>query len=540
MFLASVALLMPGSGQAQMAGPTLVMPFDRGAGDAHLYWLGEGVAVLLAEELSDLGANALSRPERIAAFEHLSLPTSVSLSHATIIKVGQLLGAADVVVGSLEVEDRALVLHARVIELDAGRQGPEVTEAGPLGDLLGIARRTARRLAGAAMPPGGTSSHQHPPVEAFENYVKGLVAETPTSQARFLERAVGLYSGYDEARLALWAVRSEQGDHASALAAARAVPRDSTVARRARFDAALSLVDMARYAEAFAELTALAEERPAAALFNNLGIVQLRRDGAPQAGMPTHFLTKAADAEPGASDYAFNLGYAYARQHDWSGAGYWLREAVRRNPADADAHFVLGIVLESTGAHVEAGRERDLARQLSAGYEDVPERATGADTVPPGLERLMRTLETPRVEQLDAAILGTLQREQDELARFHLDRGRRLVTDKRDREAIAELRRAIYLSPYLAEAHLLLGGVYLRSGRPREAVDALKIAIWSRDAVEAHLTLARAYLQLDDEAAAAAEARRAQALDPTSSEAKRLLDELAKRGGGQVPQRGPS
>ena len=35
--------------------------------------------------------------------------------------------------------------------------------------------------------------------------------------------------------------------------------------------------------------------------------------------------------------------------------------------------------------------------------------------------------------------------------------------------ALAELRRVIYLSPYEAQAHLLMGRIHLRAGRPGEA-----------------------------------------------------------------------
>ena len=49
------------------------------------------------------------------------------------------------------------------------------------------------------------------------------------------------------------------------------------------------------------------------------------------------------------------------------------------------------------------------------------------------------------------------------------------------REAISELQRAVYLSPYDHEAHLLLGRVYLRGGRLQDAIDALKISIWSSE-----------------------------------------------------------
>ena len=95
---------------------------------------------------------------------------------------------------------------------------------------------------------------------------------------------------------------------------------------------------------------------------------------------------------------------------------------------------------------------------------------------------------------VDQAIINTAQRDQRDLAQFHLERGRRLFEREQDREAMAELRRAVFLSPYEADAHLLIGRIHLRAGRPQEAIDALKISIWSRDGAPAHVALAEAYL----------------------------------------------
>ena len=310
------------------------------------------------------------------------------------------------------------------------------------------------------------------------------------------------------------------------------MPDDSPFARRARFAAALSLVDLERYDEAFAALKALDDRQQAAALLNDLGVVELRRGArAPAAdGAPTYFFTKAADAEPGATDYAFNAGYAYARAGDMKSSLYWLREVVRRDPADADAHYVLGLALVATGRQAEGAREKLLASQLAARY--ATDAARAAADVPTGLERVMRRLETPRAARLDQALLGGVQQEQQDLATFHLERGRRDVEAEQDRAAIPELRRAIYLSPYLAEAHLLLGRVYLRAGRAREAIDEFKIAIWSQETPEAHVALGEAYLQTGDAAGAGREAARALALDPTSAGARKLRDEIDRRGSG--------
>ncbi len=59
----------------------------------------------------------------------------------------------------------------------------------------------------------------------------------------------------------------------------------------------------------------------------------------------------------------------------------------------------------------------------------------------------------------------------------------------------------------------------------RGAVDALKISLWSAETAEAH-AVADAYLQSKEVEAARPEAARALALDPSSSEAKRLLGML--------------
>ena len=360
---------------------------------------------------------------------------------------------------------------------------------------------------------------------AFEDYIKGLLAETPATAIDYLNAALERQPSFDRARLALWDVYDEQGDHDRALAAVEPVSADSTYARRARFLAGLSEIYLKKYDEAFATFKALADVQPTPNVMNNLGVVQLRRGGTPQTGQPTYYFNKAADGDPGEPDYLFNLGYAYFQDRDPQAAIYWLREAVRRNPADGDAHFVLAAALAGSGTAAEAARERELARRLSSTYE--PSKRAG-DSVPKGLERLKNEIELPHARGVESRIAGSEQRNQEELATFYLDRGRRMYEQEQDRDAVLELNRAIYLSPYLAGAHVLLGRIHLRSGRLNDAIDALKIALWSAESAEAHAVLGEAYRQAKDLDAARAEAERALALDPTSADAKRLVASLGR------------
>jgi tetratricopeptide (TPR) repeat protein len=532
-WLAALAIVLCSAriGAAQGATPApariLVIPFENVTREGRFFWLTEASAVLLTDDLNALGVTALSRTERQQAFERLQVPAAAVLTDASVIRIAQLVGAAQVVVGSLQAEGDTMVVRARSIALDTGRVVADVTERGALPELFATFERIARRMA----PPSAKSSAdveaQHPPVTVFEAFIKGLLAETPATAISYLRAAMAGQPAFDRARLALWDIYAEQGDHALALAAVVSVPDDSPWVRRARFLAGLSQLNLKKYDDAFVTFKALADADPSPALLNNLGIVQLRRGGTATAGQPAYFFTKAADADPEDEDFLFNLGYAYWQDRDAQAATYWLREAVRRNPADADAHFVLGAALAAANNATEAARERELARRLSSTYE--PTKKPGGDAVPKGLERIKHEVALPHAGQLGARLATDGQRSNEELATFYLDRGRRLFQQENDRDAIVELNRAIYLSPYLADAHLLLGRIHLRTGRVRDAIDAFKIVVWSAETAEAHAALGEAYRQAKDLVAARAEAERALALDPQSADAKQLLTRLDGR-----------
>jgi tetratricopeptide (TPR) repeat protein len=193
------------------------------------------------------------------------------------------------------------------------------------------------------------------------------------------------------------------------------------------------------------------------------------------------------------ADLFFNLGYAHWIAREYPQAVAALRDAVRRSPADEDAHYVLGAALQAAGSADEGAREKDLARRLSRSTAVSIARRT-ANSVPRGLERLKTAIDATSLARVESAISAAGQREQRELVSIYLTNGRRLYQAERDAEALAELRRAVFLSPYESEAHLLIGRILLRGGRPREAIDTLKISVWSRDTPAARLALAEAYV----------------------------------------------
>lgn len=523
--LALCVLSGAGAAAAQPLAPAtrfLVMPFEAER-DTQSAWLGEAVAVLLTDLLNGSDAFAFTREERVSAFEYFNILPAALVTRATTLRIARALGASDVIVGRVDVDGPTLTLVARRLSLERGRFVADTRAQGRLDDLPAAVETLANqaRLKG---PRASSPTYMAP--DAFELYVRGLLSQNPARQITLFESALATAPKDDRIREALWRAQTDRGNFDLALGAIEGVERSSRHYRPARFMAGLSLVELARLDEAFGVFKRLADDRATGPLLNNLGVLQLRRTPSAYEGSATYHFTKAAELEPDDPDVCFNLGYAYGLEKSPDAAAYWLREAVRRNPADGDAHAVLSLVLQSIGASAEADREWELARLLSARYEDTTQRPP---LVPRGLERLSMDIEIPRVLSLGMVLREPAGRDQGQVASFHLERGRRYVETARDAEAVQELRKAIYLSPYDAETHLWLGRAQRRLGQVRQAVDAFRVSVWCRDSVEARVELAEALLELKDVARARVEISRALQIEPTSSRARAVQERLAGR-----------
>ena len=193
-----LASVRPATGtQSTASAPALylVVPFENPTGEARGYWLSEASVVLLTDDLLALGASSIRREDRLRAFERLRVPPVANLSHATVIRLGQVVGAAHVVIGGFEVQGDDLTVRARTIRLDTGHISPELMERGPLADMLSVYGRIARRI----VPQSTVSTEQlagaHPPLPVFEQYIKGLLAEAPEAKIAFLDAGAAIVAG---------------------------------------------------------------------------------------------------------------------------------------------------------------------------------------------------------------------------------------------------------------------------------------------------------------------------------------------------------
>ena len=209
--------------------------------------------MLLADDLNAHGHRAYTREERLEAFEQLQVPPVASLSHATVIRLGQVVGATHVVIGSFTVTGGQIAVRARNIRLDTGRMENEIVESGPLEDLFAIFERVSRRIAGAAPastvtaraagPPGVRALHQgpdrHAPRRPRSATWNRRSSSVPGSTAR--GSRCGPCTTTRATVRRRWSRR-------------RRCRRPRRMYARARFSVALSLIQLKRLEDAFATL----------------------------------------------------------------------------------------------------------------------------------------------------------------------------------------------------------------------------------------------------------------------------------------------
>ncbi len=66
----------------------------------------------------------------------------------------------------------------------------------------------------------------HPPLAAFEQFIKGLLAETPATRLTFLNEAIRQAPSLQRARIAAWEVHNDLASHEAALVTVRDVPTE--------------------------------------------------------------------------------------------------------------------------------------------------------------------------------------------------------------------------------------------------------------------------------------------------------------------------
>jgi tetratricopeptide (TPR) repeat protein len=452
------------------------------------------------------------------------------------------------VFGSFTSNGKSLTIDSRILRTDPLTLLPAVREAGSLDSLMEMQSKVVWRLLSetdkAYRPTLAEFSKAQRPLrlDAFEHYIRGLLANEDEPRLRELREASRLEPSWPDPYFALAETYFIRNDCATALSFLAHVPPAHDRYVEALFSTGVCRLQMnqpERAEEVFTSLqTALRgaakNESQAGAsggeipeILNNLAVARARqgKTSAAQAD-----LRRATDLDPDEDDYPFNLGLLAMQTGDFATAAAAFREASERKPDNPEDRALLVQSLEKAGKKAEADQERVSAAEalgpnaLQSAHVDAKPDASFR------LARIRTELDTTAL-RLEIAASGSalnsaaVSTSVDSSA-SHIRHGRQELAAGRLDSAENEFRGVLRTEPGNAAAHRGLAEVNHRRGKLDDAVKELQASLAARDSPQVRTMLARIYLEQKKTDLARTEVQRALQLAPNYSEAKQLLQHL--------------
>jgi Tfp pilus assembly protein PilF/TolB-like protein len=530
-FLLTLGAVAQTRAASSSARTLLVLPFENTSKAPGLEWIAESFPEVLGNRLASPRLYIVSHDDRNYAFDRAGIPNNVHLTRASLYRIAEQMDADFVVLGAYTFDGQTFTARAQLLDMKALRLSPEQVESGGLVKLIDIQTALAWDLLRLVDPNLLPSRNQFIAsagairLDAFENYVRGVVATSRPVKIKHFREAIRLSPDYTLAILQLARTYFDGRDYEQAASWFARIPHSDPVAREASFYLGLSAYYMGDFAKSEDAFTFVASRMPLTEVYNNLGVVSGRRGK----HADIDYFQKAVKADPSDPDYHFNLGVALYRAGDLAGASRQLRDALALRPTDSEAKSLLDSLVAGGVARVSDPSASAVTRAADA---------SPRPKIP--LPRIKRNYDETSFQQLaleiqNAAEARLARTDPHTHAEFHVTRGREFLAKGFKAEAERDFREAIQLDPTSAAAHVGLARAIedINDGSARaEAQTALRLEPIS---TEAMLVLARLDLKSNQTQSAQQNVDRALALEPNNTAALALKRTITDRLGAKQP-----
>jgi len=529
------------SATATQQGIYLVFPFENVSASPRLDWLSEGLEELTIQRLSAAREQVYSHEGRVVELERSGLPRSSKLSRATMLHLAEDLDADFVVFGKFTASGNSLTLESQVLKVSPARMQPALQETGTLDSLMDLHARLIWRTLSAndhnhALSLAEFTKLQRPlRLDAFEHYIRGLLATEDDARLRELREAARLEPEWPEPDFALGEVYFARRDCESAQPWYARVPKTHDRFVEAVFATGVCQLLLGHPDHAEELFTSLQETMKKNGVFgadlpeilNDMAISRARQSKT--ASAQTDF-RRAADLDPGEDDYPFNLGLLALQTNDPGAAAGYFREATEREPDNAEDRALLILSLEKAGKNTEAEQEKVSANE-TFGPNGLP--AIRLDAKNETLSRMYRitteldvTALRPEITSAESSANEAASDPANDSSVSRLRRARQELSAGHVDAAEKEYRAVLAADSGNAAAHHGLAEIDRRQGKLDDAVKELQASLEARDSAVVRTMLAKIYLEQKKPGLARTEVEKALKIAPNYTEAKQLLDHL--------------
>jgi tetratricopeptide (TPR) repeat protein len=525
--VAAVALVCQNAAAQSLPGTQtlMVMPFENQSNAPGLEWIGEAFPEVLSQHLTSSQLYVISRDDRVHAFDHSGIPQNLLPSRATIYRIAEEMDADYVVMGSYTFSGNVFTAHAQLLDMKKLHLYPPVESSGPLANLIDLQTMLAWEVL-QEMPvhPATTRDQflkavQPVRLDAFENYIRGILATSYQQRVHYFHEALKLNPNYTLAMLQLGRTYFDNHEYESASVWFARIPKTDPAIGEASFLLGLSEFYRGNFDKALAAFNYLSTRVPLTELYNNMGVAEARRGRRAQA---VEYFSRAVNADPYDADYRFNLAVALFKNGDSAGASRQLKDELQQRPNDGEAKTLL-----------------DMINRGVPPPQPSPGAGAGNALLPPNqlhlpMERIKRNYDEASYRQIEMQIhnfeearLATMDRNKQ--AAYHVESGKELLAKNIPDQAEAEFRAAIGADSSNVVAHAQLAMLLEKKGDVTGARAEAQTSVRLKPNVDGLLVLARLDLKQNQVQLAAGEVNRALALEPGNATALALKRDITTR-----------
>ncbi len=502
----------------------VILPFSNESKTQQIYWLGEGFAESLSEEMLLKNAYVLQRPERKAAFDALRLPYIGHVSRATMLKIGKNLGADYIVFGSYNLEQKNLKVEARVIRTSSSKLSTPIQATGSLDQLYHVQTALKKGLKTYFSAEKLEASENKVelssvPLHAYEVYIKGLLEASDSEKVKFFKRAVEVHPGYSQACYRLGLALLRLGRYKESNEALSKIKGDGVLRIRIDFLSGLNSYFLRDPGAAVKRWFDLSQKTPTAEIYNNIGIALVAKNEIEDA---VWYLSKAVELDPEDPDFRFNFAVSHYQKGTNEDAARHFREAIEMHPADYQALYWLAKTLERQGA-------TESKQMLTLFQERLPGDQKGKFPAQfPDIKQLLRpSLSYLAKEERDYAKLSRAKvaKQRNEYVKTYQGSARKQLEDN-PAAAILEIQKGITFSPFDWYFYYLWGRALVAQNNRAAAVPQLQFSIWCTNNIDSHVLLAELYRDSEQYPAAKKHVQQILALDPKHKKAIEIWSKI--------------
>lgn len=492
----------------------LVLPFENNSRQPGLEWIAESFPATLNQRMSSAGFLPITHDQRLYGLDRLGLPQTLHPSRATAYRLAAEMDADYVVIGDYSASGDSFSAEARVLDVHRAHISAPIVEHNTLAKLLEVENVLAWRVIRDIYPDYEVSESSFlaavPQVrlDAFENYVRGLLAANGAESVHRLEAALNAAPEYVPALYQLGRSYFASQEYEKAIMELSRVPSDHPAALQAAFYLALSYFYTGQYAPAEQTFSYIVTRLPLPEVINNQAVAASRhgKDS-------TALFQQAVAADPKDEDYCFNLAVSLRREGNFAAALREIQQALALRPGDTEAR--------ATETLIQANLRANTTASDSEGIEP--------------LERLKRQFDEATVrqaafalEQVEQVKLSTEPPQQRSSAEtkdgdHYLAQGLLL-------EAEQSYQDALHADDRNAAAHAGLAAVRLREGDVAAAKTEANLSLELAPNALAYVVLGSTQMNEGNLQAAASSAGQALRIKPDDKAAQQLKQTLARRG----------